>query len=154
MDLLSWTRIHWAWICNPQIKWQEPESTLKHLPSAYAVVDCKSLYDLLQKTSVPQCAEYRAMLEALVIKDRMKENVVIKWVHSAAQMADSLTKDMDTTAIRLFLKQGVCLLHDADEILKQRGDKKLRNKWLRQTQDQDLSSASLRVFAMFACCDG
>ena len=96
LDLLSWTRMHWAWIQNPQIAWKNIEDTLRTLPTAYAVVDCKSLYDLLQKTSIPQCSEYRTLLEALVIKDRLKENVAIKWVHSAAQMADSLTKDMDT----------------------------------------------------------
>jgi hypothetical protein len=97
LDLLSWTRVHWAWLLNPNLEWKNPEATLKKLPSAFAVVDCKSLFDLLQKTSVPQCSEYRTMLEALVVKERLKEGVIIKWVHSAAQMADSLTKDMDTT---------------------------------------------------------
>ena len=80
--------MHWAWINNPQINWRQPETTLKTLPQAFAVVDCKSLFDLLQKTSIPQCSEYRTMLEALVIKDRLSEGVQIKWVHSAAQMAD------------------------------------------------------------------
>ena len=102
LDLLSWTRMHWAWMINPALAWKETETTLKALPTAYAVVDCKSLYDLLQKTSIPQCSEYRTLLEALVIKDRLREGVSIKWVHSAAQMADSLTKDMDTTVLRTF----------------------------------------------------
>ena len=146
LDLLSWTRVHWAWLLNPNLEWKNPEATLKKLPSAFAVVDCKSLFDLLQKTSVPQCSEYRTMLEALVVKERLKEGVIIKWVHSAAQMADSLTKDMDTTVLRSFLSKGKCILHDVDEILKQRADKKVRQQWYQTTSDSPVESA-LHVFA-------
>ena len=129
LDLLSWTRLHWAWVLDPSIRWQSPETTLPGLPKAFAIVDCKSLYDLLQKTSIPQCSEYRTMLEALVIRDRLREGVEVKWVHSAAQMADALTKDMDATTLRIFLSRGRCVLHDVDEILRQRSDKRLRNEW-------------------------
>jgi hypothetical protein len=145
LDLLSWTRMHWSWILNPFIEWKKPEETLKSIPPAFAVVDCKSLFDLLQKTSIPQCTEYRTMLEALVIKDRLSEGVIVKWVHSAAQMADSLTKDMDTSVLREFLKHGKCILHDVDEILKQRADKKIRQQWYQQSSTID---AALHVFAL------
>ena len=144
LDLLSWTRMHWAWLLNPSIAWKETEATLKSLPTAFAVVDCKSLFDLLQKTSIPQCSEYRTLLEALVIKDRLREGVTIKWVHSAAQMADSLTKDMDTTVLRTFLKYGQCILHDAEEILKQRADKKVRQQWYQQNSVPEIA---MHVFA-------
>ena len=130
LDLLSWTRLHWAWMVAPTLRWQQPNQTLAELPKAYAIVDCKSLYDLLQKTSIPQCSEYRTMLEALIIKDRLTEGVIVKWVHSAAQLADALTKDMDTTALRIFLDKGVCRVHDIDVILRQRADKKIRNQWI------------------------
>ena len=132
LDLLSWTRLHWAWMVSPTLKWQQPDQALATptLPKAYAIVDCKSLYDLLQKTSIPQCTEYRTMLEALIIKDRLTEGVIVKWVHSAAQLADALTKDMDTTALRIFLDKGVCRVHDIDVILRQRADKKIRNQWI------------------------
>eukprot|EP00435_Cladocopium_sp_Y103_P071338 s690_g37.t1 len=145
LDLLSWTRLHWAWILNPQVNWRTPEETLKSLPQAFAVVDCKSLYDLLQKTSIPQCTEHRTALEALVIRDRLKEGVLIKWVHSAAQMADSLTKDMDTSVLRSFLAKGKCILHDVDEILKQRADKKVRQQWYQQNSEE---GSGLHAFAV------
>jgi hypothetical protein len=115
------------------LHWQNPEEALASLPKAFAVVDCKSLYDLLQKTSVPQCSEYRTLLEALVIRDRLREGVVVKWVHSAAQMADALTKEMDATILRSFLSRGRCILYDVEEILKQRSDKKLRNEWYQRS---------------------
>ena len=101
LDQVSWIRLHWNWMIDPSTVWNKPSETLPQLPPAYAVVDCKSLYDLLQKTTVPQCSEYRTLLEALVIKDRLREGIIIKWVHSAAQMADSLTKEMDTSILRI-----------------------------------------------------
>ena len=133
LDTLNWIRLHWGWLNNPKLEWQKPDVVFPTLPLAFAVVDCKSLFDLLQKTSVPQCAEYRTMLEALVIRDRLKEGIKVKWVHSAAQMADSLTKDMDTHILRTFLMLGEGILHDADAILKQRADKKVRQEWLQET---------------------
>ena len=130
---------------NPNLEWQTPEITLKKLPPVFAVVDCKSLYDLLQKTSIPQCTEYRTMLEALVIRDRLKEGIIIKWVHSAAQMADSLTKDMDNSVLRSFLSRGRCILHDVDEILRQRADKKVRQQWYQQSSGPE---SALHAFAL------
>eukprot|EP00435_Cladocopium_sp_Y103_P060955 s399_g22.t1 len=134
VDLLSWLRIHWDWICNPSSKWKEPESCLAQAPEAYAVVDCKSLYDLIQKTTIPQCQEHRVMLEALIIKDRLREGVTVKWVHSAAQLADSLTKSMDCTNLRKFLQTGRCIIHDVDEILRARADKRSKKAWVEQEQ--------------------
>ena len=129
VDLLSWVRIHWSWICNPHDQWKNPERCLQNSPEAYSAVDCKSLYDLIQKTTIPSCQEYRTMLEALIIKDRIKEGIVVKWVHSAAQLADSLTKCMDNSVLRQFLAAGRCIIHDIDEILKVRADNRARKQW-------------------------
>ena len=130
VDLLSWLRIHWNWIRNPSDAWKSPTKCLENSPEAYAVVDCKSLYDLIQKTTVPQCQEYRTTIEALIIKERLREGIVVKWVHSAAQMADALTKHMDCTNLRNFLKHGKCIIHDVDEILKARADKRTQKTWI------------------------
>jgi len=132
VDLLSWLRIQWSWICQPSHEWKNPEKCLSTSPEAYAVVDCKSLYDLIQKTTIPQCQEYRTTLEALIIKDRMKEGVRIKWVHSAAQLADSLTKHMDCSVLRDFLAKGKCIIHDVDAVLQARADKRSKKMWMNQ----------------------
>ena len=97
---------------------------------------CKSLYDLIQKTNIPQCQEHRVMLEALIIKDRLQEGVVVKWVHSAAQLADSLTKHMDCTNLRSFLEKGRCIIHDVDEILKARANQRSQKAWLEHQHTQ------------------
>ena len=60
-------------------------------------------------------------------------------------MADSLTKDMDTTVLRSFLERGKCILHDIDEILKQRADKKVRQQWYQHTSSLE---SALHVFAL------
>ena len=73
------------------------------------------------------------MLEARVIRDWLREGVTVKWVHSAAQMADSLPKDMDASTLRAFLSRGRCVHHDIDEILRQRSDKKLRSEWCQRS---------------------
>ncbi len=46
------------------------------------------------------------MLEALIIKDRIKEGVLIKWVHGAAQLADVVTKVTGCSTFRQFLARG------------------------------------------------
>lgn len=137
IDLLGWMRLHWEWLKYPSDAWRNPNQCLSQSPEAFAIVDCKSLYDLIQKTNIPQCQEYRTTLEALIIRDRIKENVSIKWVHSAAQLADSLTKVMDCTVLRQFLQKGKCIIHDVDEILKQRADKRAKKKWQEQLNDND-----------------
>eukprot|EP00435_Cladocopium_sp_Y103_P032729 s2065_g8.t1 len=132
VDLLSWLRIQWSWFCQPSDLWKDPEKCLSACPEAFAIVDCKSLYDLIQKTTVPQCQEYRTMLEALIIKDRIRNGISIKWVHSAAQLADCLTKSMDGTPLRRFLEQGRCIIHDVDEVLRARADKRTKQLWMNQ----------------------
>lgn len=136
VDLLSWLRIQWSWLCQPSDLWKDPEKCLSKCNEAYAIVDCKSLYDLIQKTTVPQCQEYRTMLEALIIKDRISNGVTIKWVHSAAQLADCLTKSMDCTPLRRFLERGRCIIHDVDEVLRARADKRTKQMWLTQMADK------------------
>eukprot|EP00435_Cladocopium_sp_Y103_P054548 s1984_g17.t1 len=132
VDLLSWLRVQWSWLCQPSDAWKNPDKCLSQCPEAFAIVDCKSLYDLIQKTTVPQCQEYRTMLEALIIKDRIQTGVTIKWVHSAAPLADCLTKSMDCGPLRRFLSKGRCIIHDVDEILRARADKRTKQLWLNE----------------------
>ena len=67
LDQLSWLRLYWAWIMNPHIKWKEAKQTLQKLPTTItnatlkddlAVTDCKSFYDLVSRTAMPNCQEF------------------------------------------------------------------------------------------------
>ena len=95
-----------------------------------AVVDCKSLFDVISNNTTPQIHDHRTLIEALVIKDHLKSGVKPHWVHSAAQLADALTKSMDCTRLRDFLTHCSCCLHDINEVLKERADKKAQKNWL------------------------
>jgi hypothetical protein len=86
LDQLTWIRVYWAWLIDPRISWQKPE-TVKSLPEAVtvptlridekdlAITDCKSLYDLTTRTAVPNCQEFRTQLLARSIKDILSENI-------------------------------------------------------------------------------
>jgi hypothetical protein len=60
-------------------------------------------------------------------------------------MADALTKDMDTSVLLSFLQKGKCILHDPEEILKQRADKRVRQAWYQQSNGPE---TALHVFAL------
>ena len=114
------------------------QQLLKQLPKtkdAIVTTDCKSLYDLISTTAPPSCSEFRTMLQAKLIKEHMSNGIQIRWVPSAAQDADSLTKVMDSTMLRECLHLGKYCLHDECEILKARSDSRTRLQWLRQNAE-------------------
>ena len=119
--------------------WNAPDNTqelLKQLPqsnNAIITTDCKSLYDLISRTAPPSCGEFRTQLQAKLIKEHISNGIQIRWVPSAAQIADSLTKVMDSTILRECLHLGKYCLHDESEILKARSDSRSRLQWLRQS---------------------
>lgn len=130
VDLIDWLRLAWEWIRNPAIPWQKPEEVWSLAPPSLAVIDCKSLYDVINKNTTPQCQEHRTLIEALVIKHHVKCGIQTHWVHSAAQLADALTKSMDCYRLRQFLAHCTCCLHDIQEVLKDRADRKAIKTWL------------------------
>ena len=145
LDQLSWVRLCWAWIQDPRTPWKDPKlafeklpetyttATLKaqELPETFAATDCKSLFDLVTRTAVPNCAEFRTQLTARAIKDLMSEGVSLRWVHSGAQLADALTKVMENTFLRETLRIGQYKLHDELEVLKSRASSRNRLRWLK-----------------------
>ena len=151
LDHLSWMRLCWAWMLNPTVNWKQPNATLKELPSTYATAtiqaqnlpesvaatDCKSLYDLITRTATPNCAEYRTQLNARAIKDLISEGVELRWVHSAAQLADCLTKVMETSFLRETLRIGRYRLNDELEILKNRASSRNRLRWLKTSEAKE-----------------
>jgi len=103
----------------------------QELPESFAATDCKSLYDLVTRTAVPSCTEFRTQLTARSIKDLLSEGVALRWVHSGAQLADALTKIMENTFLRETLRLGHYKLHDELEVLKDRASSRNRLRWLK-----------------------
>ena len=96
---------------------------------AIITTDCKSLFDLINRTA-PACAEFQTMLPAKLIKEHLQHGIKIRWVPSGAQIADALSKVTDNTTLRTCLQKGSYSLHDEQEILKARSDSRSRLKWL------------------------
>ena len=107
-----------------------PKST-----EAIITTDCKSLFDLISRTAPPTCSEFRAHLQAKLIKEHLQNGIQIRWVPSGAQVADSLTKIMHNTMLRECLRIGRYSLHDESEILKARTDSRARLQWIRNSSE-------------------
>ena len=146
LDQLSWIRLFWSWLKDPKTCWKHPEKGLENADPAiavptmnhdFAITDCKSLFDLVSKTATPSCSEFRVQLVARAIKETLKENISLRWVHSAAQLADALTKAMEAKFLRETLQLGEYRLFDEDAVLKQRAKTKDRVRWLKQEQNSE-----------------
>eukprot|EP00435_Cladocopium_sp_Y103_P040013 s2586_g10.t2 len=120
---------------TPSSKVQEMLKNLPKTSDAIITTDCKSLYDLISRTTPPSCGEFRTQLQAKLIKEHLSSGIQIRWVPSGAQVADSLTKIMDNTMLRECLRIGRYCLHDEAEILKVRSDSRARLQWLRQSAE-------------------
>ena len=140
LDQLGWLRLFWSWMFQKSTQWKVPEETLSKLKPAIsvptlktdlAITDCKSLFDLTTRTAPPNCAEFRVQLMARAIKEALSEGILLRWVHSGAQLADALTKSMEATFLRETLKLGFYRLIDEESILKARSKARDRLKWLK-----------------------
>ena len=131
LDRLGYIRICWEWLKDPSVNWADPSTVLSRAPTASAVTDCKSVFDIATKQSTPVCSEYRTTLECLLIRERLQENVAMRWISTQAMLADSLTKSMDSGMLRECLRTGRYTLFDEGESLKQRASKRERLQWLR-----------------------
>ena len=146
LDQLSWIRLYWGWLYQPTEGWKHPADMLMQLPNAVATAtyrvqnalpdsvaatDCKSLYDLVTRTAPPNCQEFRTQLQTRAIKEQLAEGVNLRWVHSGAQLADSLTKIMENNFLRETLQLGRYKLNDELEVLRDRASTRNRLKWLK-----------------------
>ena len=137
IDRLSWIRVLWAWMKDDSVAWHCPEELLRKEPSAAAVTDCKSVYDIVTRTVPPHCEEHRTTIECLLIRQRMQDNCKLRWVASGAMLADCLTKSMDASRLRECLKSGRYTLFDEGMVLKQRADKRKQLQWVKQQKPLD-----------------
>lgn len=151
LDQLSWVRLCWHWMLDNSIRWQKPGETLRALPESFsaatvkaaqipesvAATDCKSLYDLVTRTAMPSCIEFRTMINAKQINELLSENENLRWVHSGAQLADALTKIMQTSFLRETLRRGQYRLNDELAVLKSRATARNRLRWLKTCTSPD-----------------
>ncbi len=131
VDKLGWLRLLWGILSVPEFKWREPQLGYFQLPSATVVADCKSLYDLVTRTAIPSCEEYRTTLEVLLIRERSHEHTVFRWIPTALQLADCLTKVMDSSLLRIVLDTSTFKLYDENYSLEKNAHREQAASWLR-----------------------
>ena len=145
VDQASWLRLFWSWLHDPTTRWRKPEEALKKVAPAITVptmreasdlatTDCKSLFGLTTRTAPPSCSEFRVQLVARATQEALNELIQLRWVHSGAQLADCLTKAMESHFMRETLKLGSYRLCDEDATLKERAKTKDRLRWLKDHQ--------------------
>ena len=80
------------------------------LTPGLTITDSKNLFDKLNKeTPVVKGAERRADIEALALKESSnRTGMMLRWVHSDAQLGNSLTKQNEKHQALLFLKMNQC----------------------------------------------
>ena len=111
-----------------------------NLSESILSTDWKSLYDIISRTAPPACSEFRTVLRAKLIREHLTTGVMIRWVPTGAQMADCLTKVMDGTVLREYLRLGRYHVQDEAQVLKSRADAKTRLRWLRGTKPNSIES--------------
>lgn len=79
---------------------------------------------------------------ARAIQESLSEGAKLRWVHSGAQLADSLTKAMDACFLRAILKHGWYRLTDEMALLKDRAKSKDRIRWLKQQNPETKTNES------------
>ena len=130
VDTLGWVRCLWGCIHLHQFPWQDPYRSSRLLNEALIITDCKSLFDLVTRTAMPACEEFRTTLEVLLIKQRCSENTTFRWVPTTLMLADCLTKGMDSTFLRAVLARGRFKLHDEAHTLEKTAHRKMVLQWL------------------------
>ena len=112
VDMLNFTRLFFAVCLHPEgIDLRQPDSVLQLLPQAFAITDCKSLYDALEKSESLGLglsgSERRTSIEISATRQQMRATgIKTRWVNSDRQLADVLTKATAPPASILRLQNG------------------------------------------------
>ncbi|CAE7660472.1 RE1, partial [Symbiodinium sp. CCMP2456] len=92
-DALYFARYQWSELCFGSINLRHPDETVAKVTGCL-VTDSRNVYDKLStEVLVIKGAEKRTNIELLAIKEAQRNHgVLIRWVHSEAQLANALTK--------------------------------------------------------------
>eukprot|EP00439_Symbiodinium_sp_Y106_P024975 s3776_g3.t1 len=92
-DVLFYIRYQWAEMMGTDVNLRDPSKTVATVDGCL-VTDSRNVYDKLHTAVLTiQGAEKKANLELLSVKEsQVNTGLVIRWVHSEAQLANALTK--------------------------------------------------------------
>ena len=103
-DSLYLLRYAWAEFCGHESSVWEPDSHVKRVMGVL-VTDSRNVYDRMDKPYVtPKGASKRVDSELLALKESQNQtDLVVRWVHSDAQLANTLTKRGEEHQVNRFI---------------------------------------------------
>ena len=106
-DALYYARFQWAELLYGHSDRHRPDETVKRVEGC-VVTDSRNVYDKLEtEVLVIKGAEKRTNIELLALKEaQWNTGVSIRWVHSEAQLANTLTKANGMREYELYSKMG------------------------------------------------
>ena len=106
-DALFFARYQWAEMLHGSKLVRQPNRLVSKVPGCL-VTDSRNVYDKLQtEVLTVKGAEKKSNLELLGLKESQQQTqVAIRWVHSEAQLGNSLTKSGGNKEIEMFYSMG------------------------------------------------
>ena len=142
LDKLNWIRVMWGYIRSPKFVWQKPEQSLPTLKKGLLITDCKSLFDLMTKSAVPNTSEWRTTIEVMLIREQSPDHAQCRWISTAIMLADPLTKPMDSTFLRTTLSLGRFRIYDENKTLQENANRKYGTTWVRELGEKFINKES------------
>ncbi|CAE7691047.1 RE1 [Symbiodinium sp. CCMP2592] len=104
-DALYYVRYQWSEMVYGNVDLRQPDQVVSRVPGC-VITDSRNVYDKLSTAMLSiNGAEKRANIELLSLKESQKSTgVVIRWVHSEAQLANGLTKAEDHKELELYYR--------------------------------------------------
>jgi hypothetical protein len=104
---LMWCRLQWAEMTGTTIDLRSHWQAVKTVPGTI-VIDARSAYDAIYRTVSSHLGlrEKNSAVELLALQENLVVGATrVRWVHSLAQLADSMTKPSAREAMDLFLRR-------------------------------------------------
>ena len=138
-DILYFARFQWAEFLYGAVDTRDPDATVRRVMGA-VVSDSRNVFDKLQTEVLSiKGAEKKSNIELLSLKEsQQRTGVKVRWVHSEAQLANSLTKWNGGHELELFYRMRSCwrIVEDPD----MKSARKRRAEGLQPLQQQTDSS--------------
>ena len=106
-DAMYGVRLQLLEMLGESVKVRKTEEQVAKVP-AVLITDSTNVYDRMQsEVYVPKGPEYRTSLELIGLKEAsVRTDMPIRWVHSDAQLANSLTKDSEQQQLQRYYHLG------------------------------------------------
>ncbi|CAE7455783.1 RE1 [Symbiodinium sp. CCMP2592] len=106
-DALYYARFQWSEMLYGNVNPRQPDEVVRRVTGCL-ITDSRNVYDKLSCEVVSiKGAEKRTNIEALALKESQQNTgLIVRWVHSEAQLANSLTKMGGKNEIEMFYRLG------------------------------------------------